>query len=303
MSIIEKAAEKLKTLQSEDPAAPEAVSASDQTVPHVAVTPNVKRLQDWARAPQVPAEEASLWHVDLMALKRVGVMPGGDAAARLADELRRIKRPLLATAAGKGTRPVENGHRIMIASAVPGEGKTFTALNLALSLAKEKDFEVLLVDGDIPKCDLTRLFKLERHAGLMDVLTDEQRRPEDVIVHTDLPGLMLVPVGQRNPLAAELFGSQRMERVLQDFSGRNQRRLLLFDSPPLLATSEAQALGTHMGQIILVVAASSTPQQTVKAAIQTLDKAKGISLILNRAQLLAGEDYYGSYYSRYYKDR
>ncbi len=303
MSIVEKAVEKLKNTRPQEPVGLKVATSAESLLPHVPSVPSVERLQERMRETHTAAEPTPILHVDIKALKRVGVLPSEEAAPRLADELRRIKRPVLANIAGTGAVPVENAHRIMIGSALPGEGKTFTALNLAMSLAMERDFEVLLVDGDIPKCDLTRLLRLEDRPGLMEVLADEQRQPADVIVRTDVPNLMVVPVGKRNPLAAELFSSRRMEQVMRELGGQGRRRLLVFDSPPLLATSEAQVLAGHMGQIILVVAAGSTQQQTAVSAIETLNGCKCINLILNRARLPASEDHYGSYYSRYYKDR
>jgi len=303
MSIVEKAVEKLKNTRPQEPVELKVAPSAEPGLPYVTSKSSVERLQERIGETHAAAEKTPVWHVDIEALKRVGVLPSEEAAPRLADELRRIKRPLLANITGNGAVPVDNGHRIMIASSLPGEGKTFTALNLALSLAMERDFEVLLVDGDAPKCDLTRLLKLEDRPGLMEVLADEQLQPANVIVRTDVPNLLVVPVGGRNPLAAELFSSRRMEYVLREFSGQGRRRLLVFDSPPLLATSEAQVLAPLMGQIILVVAAGSTQQQSVKSAIDTLTGCKCINLILNRARLPAGEDHYGNYYSRYYKDR
>lgn len=308
MSIVEKAVEKLKALQPQvgtlAGVKPSVGSASEILASHSPSTASVERLQDKIRAVHATADKAPELQLDRAGLKRAGLLPAEDEAAhRLADELRRIKHPLLANITGrKGATAVANGHRIMVASAVPGEGKTFTSLNLAMSLAKERDYEVLLVDADIPKCDLTRALHLEGHPGLLDVLTDEQRRPDDVIARTDVPNLMVVPVGRPSTLTAELLGSRRMEQVLQEFTGQGQRRLLIFDSSPLLATSEAQVLASRMGQIILVVAAGRTTQQAVKSAIQTLDGSKCINLILNMTRLWAGEGYYGTYYSHNLKD-
>lgn len=257
MSIVEKAAEKLKRAQTQEPTALNVATTMEPPPLPVSSAPTVERLQERMRETREVVAPMPAVHVDMAALKRVGVLPSGDAGLRLTDELRRIKRPLLANMAGDGATPVENAHRIMIASALPGEGKTFTALNLAMSLAMERDFEVLLVDGDVPKCDLTRLLNLQDRPGLMEVLADEQRPSGEVVVRTDVPNLLVMPVGKRNPLAAELFSSRRMEQVLRELSGQGRRRILLFDSPPLLATSEAQALAGHMGQIILVVAAGA----------------------------------------------
>ena len=287
MSIVEKAVEKLKNLPTELP-----VSPPPETAPlHMAST--VERLQERTRVVDHPVESAPLWHVEPAALKRMGILPADDAAgARLADELRLIKRPLLDNAIGKGAETLVRGKRIMVASAEAGEGKTFVAMNLALSLARETDFEVLLVDGDIAKSDITRILGLSGQPGLMDVLADEQRVPAEVIVHTDVQNLLVVPAGERHPLAAELFRSRRMEYVLDEFGGRDRRRLVVFDSSPLLATSESQVLASHMGQVVLVVAAGRTRRQAVNSALGRLNDFQYIGLVLNMSRLPADENYY-----------
>ena len=304
MSIVEKAAEKLKTLTVESPAAPQV-----ETAPRRAV-PTVERLQEQTHIVDKPVEAAPPSHVDLAALKRAGWLPAdSEAQRRLAAELSYVKRPLLANAfdlahvGGKDADTFTRGKRIVVTSAEAGEGKTFAALNLAMSLARETDYEVLLVDGDVSKSDLTRIFGLDGKPGLMDVLADEQRAPAEVIIRTDVPNLLVVPAGEPHPFAAELFRSRRMEHMLDDLVGRNRRRLVVFDSSPLLATTESQVLASHMGQVVMVVAANRTRRQTVNAALQCLSTVQYVGLILNRSSLPAGENYYGSYYERHTKDR
>lgn len=304
MSIVEKAAEKLKALQPERSEQPEAapVAASPaEASPDPYQAPTIERLHDRAsEADQIPEETAPLWPVDYRALERAGLRPTeSDANDRLADELRRIKRPLLANAVGKRGIGPAHPERIAVTSASSGEGKTFTAMNLAMSLAREPDFEVLLVDGDIPKADITRVLGLHGRPGLMDVLANEQRRPGEVIVRTDIPNLSVVPVGERHPLTAELFGSLRMQYVLEELGGRDRRRLLVFDSSPLLVTSESQALVAHMGQIVMVVAAARTPRHAVSTALQNVNDSQYVGMVLNMSRLPATENYYDSYYGQY----
>lgn len=290
MSIVEKAVEKLKNVPAELP-----VSPPLDTVPPPAASAasTIERFQERTRVADQPADPAPRWHVEAAALKRIGILPADDAAgAVLADEMRLIKRPLLDNAIGKGAEIVVRGKRIMVASAEAGEGKTFVAMNLALSLARETDFEVLLVDGDIPKSDITGVLGLSGQPGLMDVLADEQRAPADVIVHTDVQNLLVVPAGKRHPLAAELFRSRRMEYVLGEFGGRERQRLMVFDSSPLLVTSESQVLASCMGQVVMVVAADRTRRQAVNAALQSLDDFQCVGLVLNMRSLPAGANYY-----------
>lgn len=294
MNIVEKAAEKLKTLQPERQLPP-----AEGAVPQRA-THSVERLQERIRMADQPVEPAPAWHVDERALQRAGLLPLEDSAGgRLADEVRRVKRPLLDNVSGKGSKPLPRSHRIVVTSAVPGEGKTFTAVNLALSLAREPDFEVVLVDADIPKSGITQVLGLEGHPGLMEVLADEHRRPADVVVHTDVPNLSVVPAGERHPLTAELFGGRRMEYVLEELGGRDRRRLLVFDSSPLLATPEAPILASHMGQILMVVGAGRTRQHEVAQALEGLGESQYIGLLLNMSRLPAIENHYYSHYSHY----
>ena len=293
MSIVEKAAEILKASRSEPQVSPPIAPALDPMSPPHSV-PTIQRLMEQrGRSEDQPVEAAPLWHMDQMALQRMGFLPAnGDGERRLADEMRRIKRPLLANVNGKGVKVLAHAERIVVTSAGPGEGKSFTAVNLALSLAREPDFEVLLVDGDIAKSNITRAFGLAGRAGLMDVLADERRPPAEVIVRTDVPNLLVVPAGEPRALIGELFGSRRMEAVLEVFAGRNSRRLVVFDSSPLLATSEAQVLASYMGQVVVVVAAGRTRQQALNSSLQSLSDSQYVGLILNMSHLPASENHY-----------
>ncbi|HLI18386.1 MAG TPA: AAA family ATPase [Rhodanobacteraceae bacterium] len=298
MSIVEKAAEKLKSLQPEPPA-PRLEEPEVAVLPRVE-GPTVERLQERIRTVDEPAGKAGQpWHVDQHALQRAGLLPVEDeAGGRLADEVRRAKRPLLDNLGRADMNGPARAERIMVTSSVPGEGKTFTAVNLALSLAREPDFEVLLIDADIPKSDITRVLGLEGKPGLMELLADERLRPANVVVQTDVPNLLVLPAGERHPLAAELFGGQRMEYALEALGVRDRRRLLVFDSSPLLATPESQVLASRMGQIVMVVAAGCTRHHEVNSALNSLTASQYIGLLLNMSRLPAIENHHYSHYSQ-----
>jgi exopolysaccharide/PEP-CTERM locus tyrosine autokinase len=304
MNLVEKAAEKLRN-RAPEPVAPAPVHADPDPAPErvaARTATTVERLQERAPAAEPTAvATAPPWPVDYGRLKQLGILPAGnDAAARLANELRRAKRPLLDNTNGKRPNPPPRADRIGVTSAVPGEGKTFMALNLAMSLAHEPDFEVLLVDGDVPKSDVTHILGLQDRPGLMDVLGNVRMHPETVVVRTDIPNLSVIPVGKPHPLTAELFGSQRMAFVLEQLTSVRRRRLVVFDSSPLLATPEAPILAAHMGQIVMVVGAGRTSREEVKAALASLGESQFVGMILNKSHLPPGESLPYSYYSRYY---
>jgi len=296
MSIVEKAAEKLRTRQPvEQQELPQAGPTAETPT-----APTVERLHEQRHAVRRDVTDGEVVHIGLEVLARAGVLPSEDeASGRLSNEVRRAKLPLLNNATGKSAKVPEFADRIVVTSAVPGEGKTFTAINLALSLAREPDFEIVLLDADIPKSDVTRTFGLQGYPGLMDILADESRRPADVILRTDVPNLFLVPAGQRNPLAAELFGGRRMGQVLEDLGASSKQRLLVFDSSPLLATPEARVLASQMGQVVVVVGAGHTRRYELKSALEGLGGSQYVGLILNKSRLPAIENPYYGYYGQY----
>jgi exopolysaccharide/PEP-CTERM locus tyrosine autokinase len=172
---------------------------------------------------------------------------------------------------------------IMVASALPGDGKTFTCINLALSMAMEKDTSVLLVDTDVAKPDISRLFGIDNEPGLVDLLIDTDRSLDEVTLSTDVPSLQILSAGRRDEYATELFASKRMAVIITQMANEYPERIVIFDSPPLQATSEAHVLASLVGQIALVVCADQTPRPAVLESITCLDDSKAINLILNQA--------------------
>jgi protein-tyrosine kinase len=234
--------------------------------------------------------------VDRDAMRAAGLLPPRDQEREIADQYRAIKRPLLQAAFS--TEPTEGPPQklIMVASALPGDGKTFTGVNLALSMALEKDRTVLLVDGDLAKPHISRLFGVENEPGLLDVLKDPAKDVESVILPTDIPGLSVLPAGSHSETATELLASDRMAQIVQQLSRLSSRGIVLFDSLPMLITSEARVLVTLMGQIVLVVHANVTPQQAVQDAIEMIGDRK-LWLVLNQAEVHGATGYYyGSQY-------
>jgi exopolysaccharide/PEP-CTERM locus tyrosine autokinase len=186
----------------------------------------------------------------------------------------------------------------MVASALPGEGKTFTCINLCLSIALEKDWSLVLVDGDCTKPRLTQLFGAEHELGLLDLLRDQTLSFEALVMPTDVPRLSLLPAGRSDPHASELLASQRMQALCAGLVESDRQRIVVFDSSPLLLTTEAPVLASHVGQIVMVVKANSTPQQAVVAAVDKLDQSKAINLVLNQLDRRDEGAEYGEYYGQ-----
>lgn len=238
-------------------------------------------------------------HIDLDVLRRKGVYPPKAMEQVIRDQYRRIKRPLLANVSSNQQPAERNASIIMVTSAVAGEGKTFTSLNLALSIARDPDHSITLVDGDVARARISRLFDVQDQPGLLDLLENERLRPEDVIRPTDVPSLSVLPAGRQHELSEELLSSARMRKVLTAMADTSPNHIVLFDSPPLLAAPEAATLSAHMGLILMVVKASATPRHQVLAALDLMDRDTPVNMILN--QTLGGpgsDDYagYGSYY-------
>lgn len=302
MSIVEKAVERLRAEEARSSHRSKGTVRADAEPVREVPRTTIDRVAEEAKPEGVVHAKDPL-QVDWARVRRAGYLADGEAGEHLRDELRRIKRRLLAKSGGGKGVAREHADRIMVTSASVGEGKTFTAINLAVSLSNERGLDVVLVDADIPKSDLTRLLSLEGRPGLTDALADDSSPPDAFIVPTQIPNLKVLPAGRYHELSAELLNSSRMNHVLRSLEVGDQRRILLFDSSPLLLTADAPVLAAHMEQILLVVAAGTTLQQSVTSAIETLDGAESVSLILNMARLPSGEGYYYGYSGRNKKDR
>ena len=224
-------------------------------------------------------------------LRDAGLLPPLNMEPAIAEELRVIKRPLLLNAESVAA-PLPNGNLIMIASALPGAGKTFMSLNLAMSMATELDWTVLLIDGDVSRPSLSRGLGLADAPGLVNLLEQERGDLANYAYGTNLPGLRVLPAGPTRHNVKELLGSQRMRTLISDLTEHHHRQIVIFDSPPLLLTSEARVLASYVGQVVMVIEAGVTPRRSVRDAIETLDPSKAINLVLNKNwQTLSLGDY------------
>ena len=231
--------------------------------------------------------------IDIAGLRAQGYLTPDGERTRVAEEFRIIKRPLLENAFGRGAAVVEQGNLIMVTSAIPGEGKTYTAVNLAMAIAMEMDKTVLLVDADVGRAHVHELLKIPMGPGLIDLLTEPSLDAGDVMLRTNVPKLRVIPMGRYHAHANELVASAAMRALTQELATRYHDRVVIFDAPPLLATSEAVVLSGLMGQIVFVVEAERTVQASVRDALGLLDTSKPVGLVLNKARKQGSHDYYG----------
>jgi protein-tyrosine kinase len=230
--------------------------------------------------------------IDLDALSAAGIVSPNAPRSQIADQFRVIKRPLIRNAMGKGASVIANGNLIMVTSALAGEGKSFTAINLALSIATELDNTVMLVDADVARPSVLRVLGLPPSPGLLDLVLDESRDMSSVLLKTNIDKLSILPSGLQHQRATELLASDAMIRMLGTMASRYPDRIVIFDSPPLLLTTEARVLATHMGQIVMVVRAETTLQSDVQHALSHIEACPVKMLVLNQARA-ASEGAYG----------
>lgn len=246
-------------------------------------------------------ESTSRVEIDLLALAAKNFVTPESSHSQLADEFRVIKRPLLVNARGHSGAPLKNGNMVMVTSSLPGEGKSFTAINLAMSIAMEMDLRVLLVDADVSHASVLNYLGLPKSKGFLDVLLDDNIDLGEVLLRTNVEKLSILPGGGRYKHPTELLASESMRRLIDEIATRYPDRIIIFDSPPLLVTTESRVLATHMGQIVMVVEAGKTPHAAVKQALKTIETCPVVLMMLNKsvASNSGGYGYAGYGYGTY----
>ena len=299
MSIVEKALQKAQ-IKTERAATRDA--AAPQELPDLGQVPPPRGAA--APLPETIARRAKPAHggnvvLDFVQLRQDGRIAPEALMHQAEEEFRRIKWPLLnAIAHREGARPAAN-NMVLVTSAIPGEGKTFNALNLALSIARDRDLDVLLVDGDVAQPSLTASLGLTGRPGITNLLRDTTMVLADIVYSTNIPQLEVVPAGVRQDNAAELLAGARMQAVVDQLCARVSSGVVIVDSPPILATNEAQVITRYAGQVLMVVRADSTEQRVLTEALSLIDKSRPVSAVLNRVEPSLVSRYYSHYYYGY----
>ena len=284
------------------PAAAVAEAAPPPVAPVIHAVPPVAPVAPAAApaaAPEAPSPKFSTRRVelDLARMRELGMVTAAAGRTRLLEDFRVIKRPLLQRAFAERAPKTRPNNLIMITSSLPGEGKTYTAINLAMSIAMELDHTVLLVDADVARPSVLRTLGLPPQRGLMDILVDDKLDMADVMLRTNVDTLSILPAGTATPRATELLASSTMTQLVNEIANRYPDRIVIFDSPPLLLTSESRVLASHMGQIVMVVEAQTTTQHAVKEALSQLEGYPNVNLIYNKTREFPGiEETYDYHY-------
>ena len=297
MSIIEKAASRIEHKKDEQqvPAAAGRPADTAPSAPSAPAAPPVAAVE--APAPvQTPRRTANHVELDLERMQALGLVTAAGGRTTLVEDFRIIKRPLLKRAFAPRAPGDKPGNLIMVTSSLPGEGKTFCSINLAMSIAMELDHTVLLIDADVARPSVLRTLGLPAHRGLMDILLDDKLDMADVMLRTNVNTSSILPAGSNNPRATELLASQAMSTFVNEIANRYPDRVVIFDSPPLLLTSEAHVLASHMGQIALVVEAEGTTQHAVKESLRQLEGCSNVNLIYNKTREFPGTETYDYHY-------
>jgi protein-tyrosine kinase len=304
MSIIERALRKAQEQgkqappPSSSPAAPEPAAAAAEPAPPEP-RPDATRRPPTDSGSLTSRDLKRIVEIDAERLRTEGRMPPESASRQNEEEMRRIKWPLLAALAGRGGSEPARNNVVLVTSAEPSEGKSYTSLNLALSIVRDREMRVILVDGDVALPGITPALGLDGAVGLNDVLDNPSMDVNDVIYRTSVEGLFFVPAGKWHEHSPELIAGSRMPEIIRELGERVGNGIVILDSPPLLATNEAQVATRYVGHVLMVVRADQTEQRAVLDALALIDKSTPVSAVLNGVEASLLSKYYGQYYYGY----
>lgn len=306
MNTIEQAAKRLEELRRAGvdvaaalpPAPVAAPAAAQQATPEPATPTAPASPSPSPRAPVTSTgdeRKSRLVELDLMKMARCGLLVPGHPRSQLEEEFRIIKRPLLENVRGQTASRPKRANIIMVTSALPGEGKTQTAINLAVSIAMELDHTVLLVEADVIRPSALERMGIPASKGLLDMLMHPETDLSEVLLKTNIPKLTLLPAGTSSSRSTELLASGAMDKLLEELATTYPDRVIIFDTPPLLPSTESRVLATSMGQVLMVVEAGKTALNTVKQAFATVQECPVVMSMLNKYTGPKGNRAYGYY--------
>ncbi|MDP5030165.1 MAG: XrtA-associated tyrosine autokinase [Paraglaciecola sp.] len=241
--------------------------------------------------------EAAYIEIDLEKLHAKGFVSTLTSRQLINEEYRAIKRKIIDNAFGPLSKSLSNSNIIMVTSSRPGEGKTFTAVNLALSIALEQDKTVLLVDADVLRPNVMKTLELENKAGLMEFLLGEKTNLSEILCKTNIPNLRIITAGKSHHLSTELLASEKMYEAVEEMANRYSDRIVIVDTPPLLGINETAILANLAGQAIVVAEENKTKLTDIQKAVGQLNPEMAIGFVINKSQDVNND---GSGYGYYY---
>ncbi len=296
MSTIEKALAKNKKSKVDNNEATEQQSLNDRAPPD----PKKSSCSVEVQSNNSDYESSSLneeLELDLSLLSQKGMVDNSVERRLINEEYRAIKRKILSNAFGPLSKTIERSNVVMVTSSKPGEGKTFTAVNLALSIASEQDKTVLLVDADVLRPNVMKTLGAQNREGLIEYLLGEKKEISDVMLSTNIPKLKLIAAGKSHNLSNELLASEVMSNTVDEFSTRYKDRIVIIDTPPLLGINETSVLANLAGQAIIVCDEGRSKIHDIKNAVAHLNPEMAIGFVVNKSlREDNGPGYYGYYY-------
>jgi protein-tyrosine kinase len=237
--------------------------------------------------------------VDMTALFRAGMIDWNRVRSRMSEEFRLVQRQIVRTAFTAAGAEPGFSNLLMITSAIPGEGKSFTSLNLAACIAQQRDHHVLLIDIDSKRDSLCMALDLVDAPGLLDIAANPDLDASQMMAKTAIENLSILPVGIERDLGPELFASRQMTKLIQAIGRRYADRLIVLDAPPTLSTSDPAALAPIVGQVLFVVEAERTQRDEVLSSLDLLQACPTITLLLNKVQVQTRYTFgaYSTYYT------
>lgn len=248
-----------------------------------------------------PAQESprrAVPPINLAVLERAGMVDWSKGRSRASEEFRIVQSQIVRSAFAPDPAAGGLANLVMVTSARPGEGKSFASVNLAMSIARQRDREVLLVDTDSKEQSLGLSLGLVGVPGLLDLAIDPRLNADDVIVPTEFERLAVLPIGTQPEKSAELFATRQMARLIRELGRRFADRVVILDAAPCLSSSDPSTLAPIVGQVVLVVEAERTQRAEVEAALDLIQVCPAISLLLNKVQVTASHTF-GAHASHY----
>lgn len=243
--------------------------------------------------PPVNSSAPGYLDLDFAMMESKGFVGVSSNRSQVNEEFREIKRKLLSNAFGPLAGTLKHSNIIMVSSARPSEGKTFTAINLALSIAAEKDKTVLLVDADVLKPNVLKSFQQHEREGLMEYLMNPESDVSDAMYNTPLENFRIIPAGQTHHLSTELLSSEKMVKTIDEFANRYKDRVVIVDTPPLLGINETAIMTHFAGQGVLVIEEGATPVDAIKRSVAMLHQDMAVGFVMNKSLRKPDVGYYG----------